>query len=201
MTIMIECPYCQAHVEAEEGGQFEFGSAGDRPGGRYVLARCKRANHILLAVQENVGNIAEGDIWDVARRIFPEPDLRSNPKAPTDIRKTLDEALTCLAAHAYTATAILCRKALEGVAADKGIRTQNLVSALEKMRAAGLIDNRLYEWSDALRNAGNEAAHDVSIAISAEDARDIAEFTIAIVDYVYFYREQFENFRMRRKKK
>ena len=69
---------------------------------------------------------------------------------------------------------------------------------LKKMRDVGHIDARLFEWSDALRLAGNEAAHGVATKISETDARDILEFTNAILDYMFSYRDRFEQFRKRR---
>jgi hypothetical protein len=36
---------------------------------------------------------------------------------------------------------------------------------------------------------GNEAAHGVELAISAEDARDTLEFTDALIQYVFTYRD------------
>ena len=37
----------------------------------------------------------------------------------------------------------------------------------------GIIEKRLYEWADALRTVGNEAAHDVGADVSRDDARDL----------------------------
>lgn len=50
----------------------------------------------------------------------------------------------------------------------------------------------------ALRVVGNEAAHGVKGAISQPDAKDAIEFTNAILDYVFSYRDRFEQFKKRR---
>ena len=60
---------------------------------------------------------------------------------------------------------------------------------LKNMRDSATIDAQLYEWSNALRHAGNEAAHDVEVVFSMEDASDTLEFTNAIVDYLFSYRD------------
>ena len=39
------------------------------------------------------------------------------------------------------------------------------------MRDKGIIESRLYEWADALRISGNEAAHGVNVTISSEDGK------------------------------
>jgi hypothetical protein len=68
------------------------------------------------------------------------------------------------------------------------------------MRDKGLIDDRLFEWSDSLRLAGNEAAHGVGLSIGQADARDILEFINAILDYIFSFRDRFEEFKKRRAK-
>ena len=58
---------------------------------------------------------------------------------------------------------------------------------------------RLFNWADALRMQGNEAAHDVNVTISAQDARDLVEFAHALLEYVFTFSEKFEAFQARRK--
>jgi hypothetical protein len=53
------------------------------------------------------------------------------------------------------------------------------------MKESALIDDRLFEWFDLLRVAGNEAAHGVGLSIAQPDAKDILEFTNAILDYMF----------------
>jgi hypothetical protein len=92
----------------------------------------------------------------------------------------------------------MCRKTLEGVCAAHGVNQKSLMESLRDLREKEMIDDRLFEWSDALRSAGNEAAHDVKVIVSRNDAWDILDFTNAIVDYLFSYRDQFEQFRARR---
>jgi len=94
----------------------------------------------------------------------------------------------------------MCRKTLEGVCAAHGIEERGLLPSLKRMRAEGLIDDRLYEWADQLRIVGNEAVHDVKITVSREDSRDTLDFTRAIAEYLFAYRMKFERFKQRRGK-
>ncbi len=84
------------------------------------------------------------------------------------------------------------------VCAAHGVEERNLSASLKKMKEQTLIDDRLFEWSDALRVLGNEAAHGVKISISQPDAKDTIEFTNAILDYLFSYRDRFEQFKKRR---
>jgi hypothetical protein len=75
------------------------------------------------------------------------------------------------------------------------------MKSLEKMKTDGLINDQLFEWADVMRHAGNDAAHDVNVTISSEDARDMLDFTKAILDYLFSFRDQFEQFKQRRNTK
>ena len=58
-----------------------------------------------------------------------------------------------------------------------------------------------YEWADALRISGNEAAHDISVTVSSDDSRDVIEFTKALLEYVFTFRDKFEEFKKKTIKK
>jgi hypothetical protein len=154
----------------------------------------------MVIRQTNIGNMAEGDVWDKPFLVFPSPDLQANPRAPQPIRRAFEEACGCYRAQAYTASAIMCRKALEGICVEHDVKERNLALSLKKMKDTGLIDDRLFEWSDALRLAGNEAAHGVETNIESADAKDIIEFTNAIIDYMFSFRDRFDQFKKRRDK-
>ena len=202
--MLIDCHECQVRVEAKEIGGYEYLRKGDSPSGRYLLLCCGNCEKPVLIQQDNVGSMVEGDIFDDPVHLFPPPDLVVNPRAPKAIRMALEEAIACFRARAYTASAIMCRKTLEGVCKEHGVSGKNLMTSLQAMHAKELIDKRLYEWSDALRLAGNEAAHGVDTNFSKQDAGDILDFANAIVDYLFSYRDQFKKFmdrqQMRKKK-
>ena len=130
--------------------------------------------------------------------LFPQSDFRVNPKAPPDIRAAIEEGIRCYRARAFAAAAIMCRKTLEGVCEAHGVRERSLAGSLKKMLETDKIDRRLYDWSDQLRLTGNAAAHGVGVISSGQDARDALDFTIAIIDYIFSYRDQFEKFKERR---
>lgn len=196
--MITECTECRLHVEAKEQGSFERLSDGREPSSLYTLLSCTKCGSPILVRQTNIGNMAEGDKWDTPFVLFPPADLRVNPSAPREIQTAFEEACACYRAQAFTASAIMCRKTLEGLCAVHGVDERNLASALKKMRDTGLIDERLFEWSDTLRVVGNEAAHGVAISIAQPDAKDTLEFTNAILDYMFSFRDRFEQFKRRR---
>ncbi len=199
--MVVECQQCEAFVEAQALSVYEYLRTETKPSGRYLFLKCLKCESPILVSQDNIGNMADGDIWDTPVRIHPSQEIRVNPDAPKSIRVAYLEAINCFKARAYTASAIMCRKTLEGVCEAHGIQERTLVKSLEKMKNDGVIDGRLYEWSDELRLAGNEAAHDVNVTISAEDSKDMIEFTNAILDYLFSFRDKFERFKNRRQRR
>lgn len=89
----------------------------------------------------------------------------------------------------------MCRRTLESLAVERGTKRQNLAQSLKALLDANAIDQRLYDWADALRFAGNDATHDVSNSISQLDAKDMNDLTEAIIDYVYVFQARYESFK------
>ena len=48
----------------------------------------------MLIVQDNIGNMAEGDVWASPIRVYPEP-VRVNLNAPVAIQNAMNEAYAC----------------------------------------------------------------------------------------------------------
>ncbi|MEI7999552.1 MAG: DUF4145 domain-containing protein [Candidatus Omnitrophota bacterium] len=161
----------------------------------YSFTICPKCKEALLVVQEDYG---KG--WDAPLRVYPPQDKRINPNLPESIKDSFKEARLCFNSKAYTAAVIMCRKTLEGICNVHKIKENNLSDSLQKMKEAGIIEKNLFEWAEALRISGNEAAHDVSVVISAQDASDILEFTDAIIEYVFTFKDKFSEFLDRRKK-
>ncbi|SIO66662.1 protein of unknown function [Bradyrhizobium erythrophlei] len=198
--MILECAHCRSHVQATIHGRYEKLSDGSGPSHLFSMLSCDRCKNPILIRQANVGNMAEGDKWDTPFQVFPSLDARVNPNAPREIQSAFEEACSCYRAQAYTASAMMCRKTLEGICDVHGIKAGTLAKSLKAMRDKGLIDDRLFEWSDSLRLAGNEAAHGVGLSIGQADARDILEFINAILDYIFSFRDRFEEFKKRRAK-
>ncbi len=194
--MIVECTTCEARVDAEILSSYDYWDAEQGPPGMYFFLRCHGCKSPFLAVREQTGP----DAWDEPVRLYPALDTRVNPALPPGIRNAFSEAIASFRAKAYTAAAIMCRKTLEGVCVAHGVANKSLVAGLRDMKERSIIESRLYDWADALRIAGNEAAHDVAVTVSKEDARDIVEFTNALLEYVFTFRDKFEAFRKRRQK-
>lgn len=135
--------------------------------------------------------------FEGVNRVYPA-ERKVHPKIPDTIRASLTEALRCLEHRCYVASAIMCRRTLEALCQHHGASESNLASSLRKLHAAKVIDDRLYEWAEALRGDGNLAAHDPNAKFSRQDAEDLAEFSEAILEYVFVLSDRFAAFKTRR---
>ena len=193
--MLAECKHCRAIVDAADRGRIEARDEETGVPTRFTLGQCPQCSSPLLLVQEDWG-----DGWDTPGRLYPPRDDFVGFSVPKSIRNAFAEASRCLGAKAFTACAIMCRKTLEGVCHDHEATGRSLVDRLKSLKEKGVIEGRLYDWSDELRLVGNEAAHDVKVEVSAQDAADALAFTRAMLEYVYTFREQFEQFKDRRQK-
>lgn len=140
--------------------------------------------------------------WDPeVSLLFPTgADEPLDPSVPHRVAESYLEARRCFNdASSNTGSAILCRRTLQGICNDQGAKGGNLKRMLEDLRTRGVIDARVHEWADdILRALGNDAAHDVDVVISREDAKDALEFTKAILEYLYVFQAAFQRFKERR---
>ena len=191
--MIIECEVCEARVDAEMLCSYEY-EYEDEANDRYSFLKCPICDDPILVIEacDDLGN---------PYRLYPPTGKFLDHTIPEPIRKSYEEASLCFRkAKAFTATALLCRKTIEGVCREHGIINRNLKSALEEMKDKEIIESRFYEWAEALRISGNEAAHDVTAEISKQDAKDILEFTDALLGYLFTFRFKFEEFNQRRKR-
>jgi hypothetical protein len=198
--MIVECANCNAYVEADEISNFQYPSKNGKPSGRFVFLKCKNCDNPILIEQENIGNVADGDIFDKPIVVYPKEENKDDSGIPKKIKNSLNEATSCYKANSFTATAIMCRRVLEGICTIKEFKTKNLMSSIEKMKDHGIIDNQLFQWADILRITGNEAAHDINVDITKEDAKDMLEFTNAMAEYIFMFKDKLENFKKRRGK-
>ena len=164
--MILECTRCEAIVDAEELHSYVDNDQG--PPGKWTFCKCPRCTLPLVTVQTDYGGG-----YDEPERVFPATTRRLGYSVPEPIREAFNEAAICYRAKAYVASAIMCRKTLEGLCDANGVKERSLSSSLRKLKDNGTIEARLFEWAEALRTLGNEAAHGVSAAISPQDAEDI----------------------------
>lgn len=203
-SLVVFCPTCAANVAAEIVSSY-FVTSGDygEETYRYSTLKCPSCSEPFLCRQLQIESSSEWSeaAYDVPTLLYPADTTRLGPSVPRPIAASYAEARACNHASAWTATAIMCRRTLEGLCSHHEADGRDLRRKLEYLRDQGVIERRLFDWADALRLAGNDAAHDVDETTTAEDARDLLEFTRAILEYVFTFSDAFLRFTERRERR
>ena len=124
--------------------------------------------------------------WSTAERIWPTPTATDISAAiPQAARRDIKDAQKCLSHGIYSAAAVLCGKALERLIKEK-TGNHMIGKGIAELKAKAIIDERLFDWAEALRKERNIGAHasEEETEKTKENAQDIIDFPIAIFDYV-----------------
>jgi hypothetical protein len=200
-SFAVRCNACDQPVAAQSAGSYEVREEPElQESTEFLLLKCQHCSSPFLAKRN--GFYVGGDIgWAYDRIVILHPTERVlDASIPRPIARSYAEAASCSQSQCFTACAIMCRRTLEGICAHRDILKGNLESKLKKLKDDGVIEQRLFEWADSLRLVGNEAAHDVYAEVSKEDARDLLDFTRALVEYIFTFTEAFARFNERRAK-
>jgi hypothetical protein len=207
--MILNCFTCKALVDAQEISKYEENITDDEDYNAsvfdgetfvstfkaYTFLKCPNCKNPFLTC--TLYNDDFVPYYQVTT-LYPTPNKTISSEVAVYIKKAFEEALLCFNTQAFTACVIMCRKTVEGICKEHKIQKGNLQDKLEAMKKQGIIDDNLFNWADALRLAGNDAAHDLDVTFSSEDAQDIINFTYAIIDYVFTYRKKFEEFKNRK---
>jgi hypothetical protein len=190
-AVAVECDRCAKYVTADEVGSVE--SPEEIWTTLFVCRSCGQA----LLYNEGC-YFGEGKPQFLLMRLWPKPPGLLSPAIPRDLLREFYQAQKCFQAGAYTATAVMVRRTLEGVCVDNGVTEKVLARALKKMHDSALIDEKLFDWAQALRVLGNEGAHFTGREVSKEDAADALALAEALLDYIYVLSAKFREFQTRR---
>jgi hypothetical protein len=105
-----------------------------------------------------------------------------------------------MTSKAYMTCAVMCGRAVEAICMDK-TKSKTLAEGLKKLKSAKIIDEKLFEWSEALRHERNIGAHAGDETTSRQDASDVLDFALAISEYVYVLDDKYKAYLIRKAKK
>ena len=196
--MITECPHCESKVDCNEKGavDIDLEFTGGAPA-RVVLLECKVCRNALLGMSEIIQVGEDEWDWATASRLWPEPESEVDWEIPEIARNSLVEAQICFKARAYSACAVMCGRAIEGICKHHNPSIRTLAAGLKQLRDDAVIDNRLYEWGEALRENRNLGAHATTEKVTKDDARDLLDFSVAICEYVFVLNAKWERFQTR----
>lgn len=222
-TFIVDCVVCKAKVAALEKGCAERGGVydGDPWGERIYIGECPKCHTFIVgeSFQTHFEGIdADDDIWTDIVRVHPKPPKTfSGVRMPRPVKESLIQAERSMQANANIAACAMFGRALEALCRDKlsplkgpkqppaigdapdTYRSIMLGKGIELLRSNGIIDEKLYEWSNDLKIYRNIAAHPEDMEITRQDAEDLQTFVHAIVEYVYDLTERYSEFKARTK--
>lgn len=132
--------------------------------------------------------------YDRAERLWPAPSaIELSQSIPERIRQDIKDAQKCIAHGIWSAAVVLCGRAVERLATERA-PGKTLAVGLAELKSQGVIDEKLFQWADALRRERNLGAHATEEEVTKENALDVLAFTIAIFEYVYTLSEKYAEF-------
>lgn len=205
--MLIECCWCNAKVYGKKKAEHLYCDAiGDTH--IYYFLVCPSCHQPLvgLSVRDvylEMENDTYGQYYNEpereVKRLWPQAEQEFEGVVPKLVHTSLDEARKCYQAGSYLGCAVMCGRALEAISKEK-TGEATLAKGLFKLREANVIDDRLFEWGEALRKERNIGAHAGEEVITGKDAGDILDFANAIVNYIYVLSWKFESYKKRKTK-
>lgn len=187
-TQVLVCPNCKAKT------QFGFGPAAENAPNASLVAigRCTVCQVAVFAYANRDGQVHQH---------WPPPTAWVPGEAagvPDPIWADYSEASVSRSVHAFKATAVLCRRAVQGVAIDKGVKRratpQTQIDAMEKRR---LVTPVLKDAAHQIRVFGAAGAHpgkDGLDAVTEEEADAALQFMEELLDHIYRLPERLKKF-------
>jgi len=149
----------------------------------YYLAACSTCGDVSLYSGWE-GSLDE-DLapFTAAYRRWPEPPLDERA-LPKTVAECYRDAVS-VQAKSPPAFAVLARRTLEALCADKNAKGSNLASRLKALSDQGDLPPTIAGMTDVLRRLGNLGAHSVADRVTAEDAWIVDSVLRAVLEYVY----------------
>ena|SRR5690348_9416991 len=161
------CPHCGKEAVMEPLGQHDLGLGNGYTTGQRRCPSPTCQGHIFVVFHGNE-----------LVKAYPPIRLDFDPEnIPDKVLKALEEAVTCHSQSCYVAAAIMVRRTLEEVCADRQAKGDNLKTRINDLRSKIVVPSELLDAMEELRILGNDAAH-----IEAKQYDDISneEVTVAI---------------------
>jgi len=177
------CPYCGITVQLKIVRGFDSESSLDAT--YYLICRCPRKacqKVVFAKYDKNNGHLAE---------VYPFPSVSETSWQdciPRQVRVDMAEATRCYYAQAYRGVVVMCRRALQNVAKNKGAEKTELKEQIKELHDSGLITKSLFDASHEIRHFGGFGAHpqdDGLDNIIKLDADTVFEFVSQILTHVY----------------
>ena len=159
----------------------------------YQCKNCAGYVMVLWSASEFSARIHDYKVlpWPLKVGDYPEP-------WPDEIGKFWVQAQANLQNEYWDAAAVMARSALQAALRDNNASGNSLKQEIDDLAAKGILAPIMKEWADQIRLLGNESAHpDPAQVIDPQDARDIVKFLTFLLEYLYTFPHQIQQYRNR----
>ncbi|MDL4815311.1 DUF4145 domain-containing protein [Actinomadura opuntiae] len=200
----LACPSC-----GERGGMTPEAVAGEFDSEGLVIAICEASNSDLASKRAHCSQrvVLSGSPGHFRRLWPPARSSDADPAIPAPLAASLAEARLCHDVGAHTAASIMVRRTLEGLCADRGIGDvtgkgghKSLHVKLHDLHTAGAITAELLDWALHLKEVGNDAAHDIAVFATREDAEDAIALAEDMLRHLYVAPARYARAKARRER-
>lgn len=188
--VYLRCPHCGAyakfspkHTIIVDQGEQEYGDVKDF----HTLAVCENCNDVVYVKFYEVD--FDPDWWFDYEYHHPQYMFEFTVlTVPESIVESFSEAHKCLQAGAYLASVVMCRRTIEALLNDKGIKNYStLAKGIEKLSGYGVLHESMINVADVIRLIGNTGAHFTNKRIKKkEQAQEAYELTKGLIETIYF---------------
>lgn len=194
----VTCPFCR------EKGNFEvvFEAEKKKPNSNKTLHfDTWKCNSCAAFVQVFWSAAEWGGLYSYKVQPWPTKVEGFPPYWPHTVGRYWVQAKRSLADENFDAAVLMARSALQSALRDQGAAGRNLKSEIDDLATKGLLPSIMKEWSNNVRELGNESAHPSPEQEPTEplDARDIVQFLDYLLQYLYNLPHQIEEYRGRKR--
>ena len=191
----ITCAFCEQagnFVLEHHAEKQNLGSGKTLNFDTYKCGNC--AGYVMVFWSANTSNsIHDYHVlpWPLETRRYPE-------HWPDDIGRYWLQARRNIEDENWDAAAVMARGALQMALRNKNARGNSLKQEIDDLAAKGILAPIMKEWADEIRLLGNESAHpEPTQTIDSQDARDIMGFLTYLLEYLYTFPHQIQQYRDR----
>jgi DNA-directed RNA polymerase subunit RPC12/RpoP len=149
-----------------------------------VVARAKSATDVVRWLQ--CPHCGDGAVQRVDKNIYPGVAFGVKLEGlPEEVERAYTEARNCMAADAYAACELVCRKILMYVAVEKGAKEGESFSGyLSYLREKGFVTDAMMGWVKIIKESGNKATHEIE-RVDKGRGESTVMFTAELLRIVY----------------
>jgi hypothetical protein len=165
-SLSFVCGYCGNKVASNHGYVTSDATEG-KQGFIYICPHCNRPTYFH---KKQIPGVSPGNEVE---------------HLPRDIEALYKESRECVAASAYTASVLICRKLLMNLAVAQGAEAgKKFIEYVDYLAAEGYVPPNGRGWVDHIRKKGNEATHEI-VLMSKDDAEELIAFAEMLLKFIY----------------